>query len=174
MIPFNLLVGLSAARLLALCELQRLFLLFLWLRVVSSHVCTDQHLTDDWRRTFCSSPECSLQAACVFLVLCLENSTHHGLRTFPALSLQIRETSMPGFFLPVPVWKLSRHLQCSLVSFSSFGNSFPDIQCLHNCFFIYFVQLFLFIVSGWKVKSVPFTPSQPKSEVSQYSSKTKL
>lgn len=78
MIPFYLLVGLFAALLLALCELHRIFLIFLWPRVVSSHVYTDHHSSDDG-----GGPSAALWSA---LSMQLSSSWYSALKALPTMA----------------------------------------------------------------------------------------
>lgn len=113
MIPFYLLVGLFAALLLALCELQRIFLLFLWPRVVSSRVQSPFH----W---YGGGPSAALWSA---LSMQLSSSWYSALRTLPTMAsvhsqlCLLNWGGLPGspWVLPswATVWELSGQLQCS-------------------------------------------------------------
>lgn len=97
-------------------------------------------------------------------LLCLENLPTLPLHVPSPYSLTKGDfQALPALTIPVPQpGNSAGSYSAQHLSFSSLGNYFPlfsDIPCLQNCFFIYFIQLFFFIVSGRRINSVPFTPS---------------
>lgn len=62
-------------------------------------------------------------------------------------------------------WKL-RQWRAHLISFLTLRiSSLPDVQCLENCHFLYFVCFFVGVVSYWRINLVSVIPYWSEAEV---------